>query len=114
MPGPQAFHWQVTVRATADDVDEVRSILLKRLLPLLAIEPDCRNPRVAACVNCAGEFTYLADWRTRGATERFEQTPTYRAIAATLGPRLRAPAKRELWEILEPREPERSTEFVAD
>ena len=101
----QAHHWQVTVRAAEAGVEPVRSILLTRLLPLLAVEADCRNPRVAACVNCAGEFTYLAEWPARAAIERFEQSAAYSTIAAALRPHLSTSVKRELWKILEPIEP---------
>ena len=92
--------WLVTVRAAEGRSERVRALLQSELLPLLRATPDCRDPQLAACVNCAGEHTYLAFWPERSAVERLEADPTYRATLDRLSGYLPVPPKRELWEIL--------------
>lgn len=92
--------WLVTVRAAEGRSPEVREVLERRMLPLLHARPGCDLAALAACINCAGEHTYLAYWADRGAVEAFEAEPTYRAVLDDLAPLLRVPPRRELWAIL--------------
>lgn len=96
------FAWSVTLRAVAGSATEVEDLLTERLLPLLNAQNGCTAPAAARCVNCVGEVTYMATWADRERLEAFEASAAYTAIARDLAPRLRVPAKRELWEILAP------------
>ena len=94
------FVWLVTVRAAEGCSPQLGQILTERMLPLLQGQDGCSAPAVAACVNCAGEHTYLAYWTDRASVERFETTPAYRAPADDLAPLVRVPLKCELWQVL--------------
>ena len=95
------YLWLVTVRAADHHHSHaIHALLRDHLLPLLRAQPAARRPQLAACVNCAGESTYLATWPDTHTVEAFEASPTYRALLDELTPLLRLPPKRELWEIL--------------
>ncbi len=94
------YQWLVTVRAADGENDRVRAVLRERLLPLLQAQEGCAEPRLAACVNCAGEHTYLATWSSLAAVEALEGSAAYRAVLENLTPLLRVPPKRELWDVL--------------
>lgn len=92
--------WLVTVRAAEDHSAAVGGSLKDRLLPLLHAHPSCNAPTIARCVNCAGEYTYLAYWDDSDTVLSFEATPAYQAVLDDLAPLLRVRPKRELWEVL--------------
>lgn len=94
------FAWLVTVRAADASVPAVYTLLRERLLPMLRAQAECTAPAVARCVNCGGEFTYMAPWAERHTLEAFEASADYAELVSELGSRLRLPAKRELWELL--------------
>lgn len=96
-----SYQWLVTVRAAEGETDRVRSLLQGELLPLLRALPDCGEPRLAACIHCAGEHTYLATWPSEEAVIAFEGSGPYLALLERLTPRLRVPPKRELWAVLD-------------
>ena len=95
------YLWLVTVRAADGETDRVRALLRDRLLPLLRAQPGCGESRLAACVHCAGEQTYLATWPSEAAVAAFEASPSYLAVVEALAPHLRVPPKRELWALLD-------------
>lgn len=94
------FRWLVTVRAADGSSDAVRHLLESTMVPLLRGEPECAGPELAACIHCAGEHTYLAQWSSEEAVLRFERSSAYGHTLEVLGPLLRVPPKRELWEVL--------------
>ena len=94
------FRWLVTVRAADGRSPEVRQLLEATLVPLLRDQSVCANPELAACIHCAGEHTYLAQWPSEDAVVQFEHSPAYQAALDALAPLLRIPPKRELWEVL--------------
>ena len=67
---------------------------------MLRAEPEPSHVALAACVNCAGEFTFMADWPSEDAVVAFEAGPAYRAVLVSLEPHLRVAPKRELWRLL--------------
>lgn len=94
------FVWLVTVRAAEGRSLAVHALLVERLIPLLRAQPGCAGPTLAACVNCVGEYTYLAYWDSRGAVEAFEANPNYQAVVDELKSMVRRPLERELWAVL--------------
>jgi hypothetical protein len=94
------YQWLVTVRAADGQFSTVRQALTVDLYPLLRTREGCSDPRVTACMHCAGEHTYLATWASRETLEAFEASAGYRTSLDGLAPRLRVPPKRECWEIL--------------
>jgi hypothetical protein len=78
----------------------VRALLQDRVLPLVLAQQAAEHTQLAACVNCTGEFTYLACWPDPAAVEALEAYPSYQALLDELTPLLGVPPKRELWEIL--------------
>ncbi len=101
MTGTAMYQWLVTVRAADGETDRVRSLLQGEMLPLLRAQPDCGEPRLAACIHCAGEHTYLATWPSEEAVVAFEHDGPYLALLERLAPHLRVPSKRELWAVLD-------------
>lgn len=98
--GGNVWIWMVTVRALPDRSSGLSDLLRERLMPLLRGHPGCIGPTVATCSHCADEFTYLARWKDRGALERFEASPPYRAVIDRLATLVRTPPKRKLWRVL--------------
>ena len=94
------YIWLVTVRAADGEHERVRSLLLAQVLPLLESTQACQEPRLAACIHCAGEHTYLGYWPDEPAVLAFEASLPYQALQQRLAPLLRVPPKRELWEVL--------------
>lgn len=95
------YLWLVTLRAADHRHSHAMHALLRdHLLPLLHAQPAAQRSQLAACVNCAGESTYLAHWPDTHALEAFEASPRYRTLLDEVTPLLRMPPKRELWEIL--------------
>ena len=86
--------------ANQGQATEVRALLQDRLLPLVRAQPSADHPQLATCVNCTGEFTYLACWPHAHSVEAFEASPGYQALLEALTPLLGVPPKRELWKIL--------------
>ena len=100
MSGTARFQWLVTVRAAEGETDRVQSLLQEDMLPLLRAQEHGGEPRLAACIHCAGEHTYLATWLGEETVVAFENSASYRALLERLAPRLRVPPKRELWVLL--------------
>lgn len=97
--GVATLHWQLTVRA-ASRAEDIEATLRARLLPILH-SFGAASARLAACVNCAGEFTALAEWATADLVSTFEASPAYLTVLADLEPLLSAPPKRELWSLID-------------
>jgi hypothetical protein len=93
------FHWQVTVRV-AGDPQGAEAVLRESVLPLLGSEAAASHASLAACINCAGEYTFMADWSSTDAVIAFVDTAAYRAALRELGQWLRVEPKRELWRLL--------------
>ena len=101
MSGTARFQWLVTVRASEGETERVQSLLQEDMLPLLRAQEECGEPRLAACIHCAGEHTYLATWPSEEAVVAFEGSAPYRSLMERLMPGLRTPPKRELWALLD-------------
>ena len=90
----------MTVRAVPESVLAVHQLLSERLVPLLRRQRACSAPTLTRCVNCTGEFTFLANWPDRATLEAFEASGSYQELLDALGPHLRVSPKRELWEVI--------------
>lgn len=74
--------------------------MAEAILPLIKGVENASHVALAGCINCAGEFTYMADWTSADEVVSLESSEAYRAALASLEAHLRVPPKRELWRLL--------------
>ena len=97
-----SFFWLVTVRAKENSEQKVSQIIFESILPAIKSDSMVSDVKLAKCVNCRGEYSWAAIWKgDLEGIESFEKGNPYAQALSELADYLRAPQKREVWEILE-------------